>query len=143
MRGGDCMVNLSRMRTLIGYERRLKLRYMKKLSDATKITTQLTGMPRGSGNHSQVESGAIELAEVEEAYKEVFEELGQMRIELAPLIDTLDNDDDRGVLRLRYIDGWDLQQIPEAVCLSERAMFYHLAGGERKLMRTYPESVCK
>ena len=110
------MVNLSRMRTLIGYERRLKLRYMKKLSDATKITTQLTGMPRGSGNHSQVESGAIELAEVEEAYKEVFEELGQMRIELAPLIDTLDNDDDRGVLRLRYIDGWDLQQIPEAVC---------------------------
>ena len=44
------MVNLSRMRTLIGYERRLKLRYMKKLSDATKITAQLTGMPRGGGH---------------------------------------------------------------------------------------------
>lgn len=135
------MVNLCRMRILIGLERRLKFDRLKKLSSATKITTVLTGMPRGSGNHSQVEDGAIELAEVEEAYREVLDELKQERAELAELLKSLDNPDDIGVMRLRYIDGYRLQDIPEAVNLSERAMYYHLAGAERKLARMYPDRV--
>lgn len=135
------MVNLSRMRILIGYERRLQFRYQKKLSDATRITAQLTGMPYGTGIHSQTESGAIELAEVEDAYREILDELRTMRGELNELLPSLDNPDDIGIMRLRYIDGWDLKDIPGAVCLSERAMFYHLAGAERKLMRMFPEQV--
>lgn len=135
------MVNLSRMRMLIGYERRLKFRYQKKLASATKITTQLTGMPRGSGNHSQVETGAIELAEVEEAYREVLDELKVMRAELEQLLPSLDNPDDIGIMRLRYLDGCNIRDIPAAVCLSERAMFYHLSGAERKLISKYPDKV--
>ena len=137
------MVNLSRMRMLIGYERRLQFRYQKKLANATRITAQLTGMPRGTGNHSQVESGAIELAEVEEAYQEILDELKAMREELKQLLLSLDNPDDIGIMRLRYIDGCDLKDIPDAVNLSERAMFYHLAGAERKLMRMYPDKVIR
>ena len=137
------MVNLGRMRILIGYERRLQFRYQKKLSDATRITSQLTGMPRGTGNNSQVESGAIELAEVEDAYREVLDELKIMRGELSELLPSLDNPDDVGIMRLRYIDGWDLKDIPSAVCLSDRAMFYHLAGAERKLTRMFPDKVCR
>lgn len=137
------MVNLSRMRMLIGYERRIQFRYQKKLASATRITAQLTGLPRGSGNHSQVEDGAIELAEVREAYREVIDELQAMRNELEQLLPSLDNPDDIGIMRLRYMDGCDLKDIPDAVCLSERAMFYHLAGAERKLMRMYPGRVVK
>lgn len=137
------MVNLSRMRVLIGYERRLKFRYQKKLSIATKVTTVITGMPRGSGNHSQVENGAIELAEVEEAYREVLDELKFMRAELRQLLPHLDNADDIGIMRLRYIDGCDVKEIPDMVHLSERAMFYHLAGAERKLMQMYPDKVMR
>ena len=137
------MVNLSRMRMLIGYERRLQFRYQKKLANATKITTVLTGMPRATGNHSQVEDGAIELAEVEEAYHDVFDELKAMRAELRLLIRNLDNPDDRGIMQLRYIDGWDVKDIPDAVHLSERAMFYHLAGAERKLVQMYPDKVTR
>lgn len=137
------MVNLSRMRMLIGYERRIQFRYQKKLASATRITAQLTWLPRGSGNHSQVEDGAIELAEVREAYREVIEELQAMRDELEQLLPSLDNPDDIGIMRLRYMDGCDLKDIPDAVCLSERAMFYHLAGAERKLMRMYPGRVVK
>ena len=137
------MVNLSRMRMLIGYERRLQFRYQKKLANATKITTVLTGMPRATGNHSQVEDGAIELAEVEEAYHDVFDELKAMRTELRQLIRGLDNPDDRGIMQLRYIDGWDVKDIPDAVHLSERAMFYHLAGAERKLIQMYPDKVTR
>lgn len=137
------MVNLSRMRMLIGYERRIKFRYQKKLASATRITTQLTGMPRGSGNSSQVETGAIELAEVEEAYREVLDELRAMRAELEQLLPSLDNPDDIGIMRLRYLDGCNIRDIPAAVCLSERAMFYHLSGAERKLIAKYPEKVTR
>ena len=137
------MVNLSRMRMLIGYERRIKFRYQKKLASATRITTQLTGMPRGSGNSSQVETGAIELAEVEEAYREVLDELKAMRTELEQLLPSLDNPDDIGIMRLRYLDGCNIRDIPAAVCLSERAMFYHLSGAERKLIAKYPEKVTR
>lgn len=137
------MVNLSRMRVLIGYERRLRFRYQKKLANATKVTTVLTGMPRATGNHSQVEDGAIELAEVEEAYREMLEELKAMKAELEEMLKTLDNPDDIGIMRLRYIEGMELRMIPEAVNLSERAMFYHLSGAERKLMRMYPDRITK
>ena len=135
------MVNLSRMRTLIAYEQRLRFSRLKKLAKATKITTTITGMPRGSGTGDKVADGAIELAEVEEAYREVFTELRSMRCELERLLPSLDNPDDIGVMRLRYIDGLKLQDIPEAVCLSERAMYYHLSGAEKKLARMYPDKV--
>lgn len=135
------MINLSRMRMLISYERRLKFRYQKKLAKATQITAQLTGMPRATGNHSQVESGAIDLAEVEEAYREILEELNSMRKELSELLPYLDNPDDIGIMRLRYIDGCDLYAIPEAVNVSERTMFYHLSGAERKLINMFPDRV--
>jgi len=137
------MINLSRMRMLISYERRLKFRYLKKLSSATRITPQLTGLPKGAGNHSQVEDGAIELAEVEEAYKEILEELKTMRAELSQLLPYLDNPDDIGIMRLRYIMGKSPEDIPEEIHLSRRAMFYHLSGAERKLMRMYPEKITK
>ena len=58
------MVNLSRMRVLIAYEQRLRFNRLKKLAKATKITTTITGMPRGSGTGDKVADGAIELAEV-------------------------------------------------------------------------------
>lgn len=137
------MVNLSRMRVLIGYENRLKFRYQKKLANATRTTTTLTGMPHGTTGHNQVEAGAIDMAEVEEAYREVWTELEALRKELEEILPALDNPDDIGVMRLRYIDGFDLKEIPDAICLSERAMFYHLAGAERKLMRMFPDRVVR
>ena len=137
------MINLSRMRTLISYERRLKFRYQKKLSDATRITAQLTGLPRGTGNHSQVETGAIELAEVEDAYREILDELAAMREELEQLLVKLDNPDDIGIMRLRYINGRCVEDIPYEVNLSRRAMFYHLSGAEKKLIRMFPDKVIK
>ena len=76
------MVNLSRMRTLIAYEQRLRFDRLKKLAKATKITTTITGMPRGSGTGNKIQDGAIELAEVEDAYREVLTELRSMREEL-------------------------------------------------------------
>lgn len=135
------MVNLNRMRFLIGYEQRLRFDRLKKFARATKITTSITGMPRGSGTGNQVQDGAIELAEVEEAYSEVLKELQSMRDELEVLLQSLDNPDDIGVMRLRYIKGHELKYIPDAIHLSPRAMYYHLAGAERKLTRMHPDKI--
>lgn len=135
------MISLSRMRTLIGYEQRLKWGYTRKLADATRITSVLTGMPRGSGNHSQVETGAIELSEVGRAYREVFEALEEMRAELDPLLSTLENSDDIAVMRLRYMDGYRPNEIPDAIFLSERSVYYHLNNAERLLITMHPDKV--
>lgn len=135
------MINLSRMRLLISIEIRLREKRMIKMSKATKITSSITGMPHGGGNHSQVEDGAIEIVEVDAAYAEVYRDLSAMRGELKPLIDKLDNPDDIAVMRYRYMDGVPLSDIPDMMHLSDRAMFYHLSNAERTLAKEYPDIV--
>ena len=137
------MVNLYRMRILIRTERRLKEKYDEIFSGATRSTTVITGMPRATGNHSQVEDGAIDLAEVEAAYHAARESLENMRAELKELLPSLDDPDDSAVIEMRYINGHDPEEIPRMINMSRRSMFYHLAGAERKLMRMYPERVIK
>lgn len=135
------MVNLNRMRILIAYKQRLHFERLKKFAKATKITTTITGMPRGSGTGKQVEDGAIAMSEIEDVYREIWAELKPMQDELDELLPSLDNPDDIAVMRLRYIYGKRLQDIPGIVCLSERAMYYHLGGAERKLARMFPTRV--
>lgn len=138
------MVNLTKMRMLIRHEQRLMRRKDRIFANATKVTTVLTGMPHGgNGNKSQVETGAIELAEVEESYREVLDELNAMRKELEGMLVQLDDPDDIGIMRLRYIVGHYPEEIPDLVNLSRRAMFYHLSGAEKKLMRLFPDKVMK
>lgn len=136
------MVDLRRMRILIGIENRMKEKRLRALSAAAKVTTTITGMPHGGGNQSRVEQGAIDLAEIDEAYAEVYEGLAAMRAELTPLIASLANQDDIAALRYRYIIGVPLREIPGMMCVSERAMFYHLSSGERQLVGAYPDQVC-
>lgn len=138
------MVNLTKMRMLIRHEQRLMRRKDRIFANATKVTTVLTGMPHGgNGNKSQVETGAIELAEVEESYREVLDELNTMREELEGMLVQLDDPDDIGIMRLRYIVGHYPEEIPDLVNLSRRAMFYHLSGAEKKLIRLFPDKVMK
>lgn len=138
------MVNLTRMQVLIRHEQRLMRKRDRVFANATKVTTVITGMPRGgSGTQSQVENGAIELAEVEESYREVFDDLKKMRKELEEMLQELEDPDDIGIMRLRYIQGHYPEEIPGLVNLSRRSMFYHLSGAEKKLMRLFPDKVTK
>ena len=79
-------INLFQMRRLIRETVKVQWRLEQEQAKATKITTVLTGMPRASGNHSQVEDGAIRLADLQEAYAEVLSDLHDMRAVLDPLI---------------------------------------------------------
>ena len=129
------MVDLEKMRFLINRQPRLWWDIEKEEAKATKITTTLTGMPRGSGNHSQVEDGAIRLATLKEVYGETLAELERMRNELDPLISMLDDPDDRAVMRLRYIKGYNINTIAESIHRSERCIYYYLSRAEDKISR--------
>ena len=137
------MINLYRMRKLIRDTVKLQWKVEQERAKATKITAAMTGMPRGSDNHSRVEDGAIKIADVTDAYREVVTELEAMRSELDPLISTLENADDRAVMRLRYIKGFSSEDIAEAIHRTDRSIYYYLGRAEDQLARMYPERVTK
>jgi DNA-directed RNA polymerase specialized sigma24 family protein len=137
------MVNLYRMRMLIRQATKLQWRKEREIAKATKITTVLTGMPRGGSGKNQVEDGAIKVAELEEAYIEVLEELRSMKRELSPLINTIENADLRAAMRLRYIDEHRPEEIADAIPLAERTVYRYLKQGEDEICRKFPDKVVR
>ena len=137
------MVNLYRMRQLMRYTIKARWKVEKEIARATKITAVLTGMPHGGTGHDQVAEGAIKIDEVKAAYRETLGELEQMQRELDPLIDNLENPDDRAVMRLRYIECYSPEDIAEAIYRTDRSVYYYLSRAEDQLVRKHPGKVAK
>ena len=137
------MVNLYQMRQRIRNLVKLQWRVEQETAKATKITATITGMPRGSDNHSKVEDGAIRISDLKDAYREAAEELEAMKEALDPLISDLDNADDRAVMRLRYIKGFSPEDIAEAIHRTDRSIYYYLSRAEDQLVRRHPDKVSK
>ena len=137
------MINLYRMRQLMRLTIKVRWKVEKEMAKATKITAVLTGMPHGGGGHDKVADGAIQIDEIKQAYREVLADLDQMQRELDPLIDTLENPDDRAVMRLRYIECYSPEDIAEAIHRTDRSVYYYLSRAEDQLARRYPEKVTK
>ena len=132
-------INLYRMRRLIRETHKLLWKIERMQAYATKSSAALSELPWGRGNRSRVEEGAIRICELKEAYREALKELDDMRTTLDPMIDLLKNADDRAVMRLRYIKGFDPGDISGAICLTERMVYYILRRSEYTLTRMYPE----
>lgn len=137
------MIYLYRMRQLIRQTVKVEWRIEQEQARATKITTTITGMPRGGSQHDQVQDGAIRIAELKESYREILNELEQMRTELDTLINQMVDADDRAVMRLRYIKGWSPEDIAEAIHRTDRSVYYYLSRAEDVLVREYPDKVKK
>lgn len=137
------MINLFRMRQLLRQTVKVQWRIEQEEARATKITAVLTGMPRGGGQHDQVQDGAIRVAELRDAYREIMEELETAQAALDPLISKLDDADDRAVMRLRYIKGFSPEDIAEAIHRTDRSVYYYLSRAEDQLARRFPEKVAK
>ena len=137
------MVNLFYMRKLIRDTMKLQWKVEQEQARATKITSVITGMPRGSCNHNKIEDGAIKVVDLIDSYNEVIGTLSMMRKELDPLISALENADDRAVMRLRYIKGFSPEDIAEAIHRTDRSIYYYLSRAEDQLVRLFPENVSK
>ena len=135
------MINLFRMRQLLRQTVKVQWRIEQEEARATKITTVLTGMPRGGGQHDQVQDGAIRVAELRDAYREIMEELETAQAALDPLISELEDADDRAVMRLRYIKGFSPEDIAEAIHRTDRSVYYYLSRAEDQLARRFPDKV--
>lgn len=137
------MINLFRMRQLLRQTVKVQWKIEQEEARATKITTVLTGMPRGGGQHDQVQDGAIRVAELRDAYREIMEELDTAQAALDPLISELEDADDRAVMRLRYIKGFSPEDIAEAIHRTDRSVYYYLSRAEDQLARRFPDKVAK
>ena len=137
------MINLFRMRQLLRQTVKVQWKIEQEEARATKITTVLTGMPRGGGQHDQVQDGAIRVAELRDAYREIMEELETAQSALDPLISELEDADDRAVMRLRYIKGFSPEDIAEAIHRTDRSVYYYLSRAEDQLARRFPDKVSK
>lgn len=137
------MINLYRMRQLLRQTVKVQWRIEQEEARATKITTVLTGLPRGGSLHDQVQDGAIKIAELKDAYREIMAEIEAAQAALDPLISQLKDADDRAVMRLRYIKGFSPEDIAEAIHRSDRSVYYYLSRAEDQLARRFPDQVSK
>lgn len=136
-------INLYRMRRLGRTLDKMMLKIRIEESRACRTTSFPSGMPGGTGNHSKVEEGAIRLAELKDAYKEAFDELERMRTALEPFIDSLDDYNDRAVMRLRYLKGYGTEKISDTIFMTERMVYYILSRSEKQLARRFPKQVAE
>lgn len=134
-------INLYRMRRLGRTLDKMMLKIRIEESRACRTTSFPSGMPARTGNHSKVEEGAIRLAELKDAYKEAFDELERMRTALEPFIDSLDDYNDRAVMRLRYLKGYGTEKISDTIFMTERMVYYILSRSEKQLARRFPKQV--
>ena len=127
-------MNLCRMRYLLNRLPMARFRVEKAMSTATKTTASITGMPSGSGISDPVQTGVELLEEAKEAYRTLTHELVQMQVELAPLIDTLEDPLEREIMHFRYLDGLSVRKIAYQLNYSERHIFRKLKKAEKKIV---------
>ncbi len=128
------MVDLRRMRYLINRLPMAQFRRDKAMAKATKITSVLTGMPRGGhGAGSQVEEGVILLELASRALEEIETELKTMREELGPVIEQMDPPLQKRAMWMRYMEGRSVREIAYALNYSEQHIFRVLDRAELKI----------
>ena len=127
-------MDLRRMRHLIDHiVPAAEFRVERALSKATKCTAVLTGMPRSGGTGSAMDNSMELLETVRGEYDRVSSELKRMQDELAPLIDRLENPDERLAADLRYLKAYHPATVASCICLCDRHTYRILERAEKKL----------
>ena len=127
------MLDLRRMRFLINRLPAARFRVDKAMARATKTTTVLTGMPRGSCTGDQTADGAIMLQLARDALDRIETELAEMRAILGPMIEQIENPLQKSAMRLRYMDGMSVREIAYSLNYSEQHIFRILQRAEQNI----------
>ena len=129
------MTDFVKMRELIRQEEHYRWAVERQMAKATRTTAPLSkaGVSGSGKTGSQVEEGAVMLAEIRGQYDEILSELESMRSELKTSIGKLRSQRqrlDKTCLRMRYIQGIKVRKIAEALCYSEDYIFQRLKKAE-------------
>ncbi len=133
------MVDLSEMSRIIRSADKVLEAIEKAEQTATRTTRHIDGIPRASRHTSLVESGAVKVVDLEEAYCETVQKVQAMRRELSEMIGALPDIDDRAIMRLRYIKGYTPERIAEATYRTERNVFYRIKQSKQQLAEKFPD----
>ena len=129
------MINFHRMRFLINRLPSARFRVDKAIAKATKTTTILTGMPRGSSMGSQVEDGALLIEYAKQALESITTELEAMRKELRPMVEALESPLQKSAMRMRYLEGHSVREIAYSLNYSEQHIFRILTIAEKIIQK--------
>ena len=132
------MVNLAEMYRNIQQAEGILEEIEKARLAATRSTALPDGLPHTQGTSSKVETGAVKIAMLEEQHAALLEQIRQEKAELSEMIDTLEDIDEKGILRLRYLNGRKPEIIAEWVGLSIRSVFSKLKSGKAELAKRFP-----
>lgn len=102
-------------------------------SRAERITASISGMPRGSSTGKQVEDGAIQIMEAEEALEERKKELAEYQTALAIQIHRVTDERQVQFLEWRYIEERSVPNIAIKASYSESTVYEELKKAESAL----------
>ena len=74
-------------------------------------------------------------------YSSVVDDLRRMQDELRPMIEALEDHEQRMVLTLRYLKGYDYPWIADNMNINERTVFLYLRKAKDKLSDLFPELI--
>lgn len=126
-------MDFARMRSLMDRLPTARRRVEIEFSRATKCTQQLSGLPSGSTHGDTLENSVIRYDEAKDALQKLLNELQAMRQEAEPCIDTLSDPFQRTVMKLRYLDGYNVQKIAIELHYSDRHIFRLLRQAEAEI----------
>ena len=98
------LYSLNPLKVELEHERRKKYRLV---IQAASIVPILSGMPRGSGNGSKVETFGIQIHDTEIRIREIEKRIA----ELEDFILNVKDDQVRVIMKLKFMDGFTYQQI--------------------------------
>ena len=127
------MIDFLRMRYLINKLPDILWDIEQKEANATRITSNITGMPRGGGGLNQSENAKLALIDAKDAYREALKELEEMRHELEQELLKLEDENERAIMRMRYIYGYSPGTIAQTISYHPRSVYRYLKSAERKL----------
>lgn len=128
------MMDFARMRYLNNRVPLARLGVERAMSKATRCTSVLTGMPRGGGTGSQVETGVEMLEAARAALAEIRTELAAMREELEPYLEAIEEPLAKVVMTMRYMEGVSAREIAWRLNYSEQHINRLLRDWERRLL---------
>ena len=126
-------IDFRRLRNLINRLPAAKFRVMQAMSEATRRTAVLSGMPRGGGVGNPTERGALRVDMAKGALREIENEIEAARAVLKPRIDALETPLCKMVMTMRYMEGHSVRDIAYSLNYSEQHIFRIVARTEKKL----------
>lgn len=130
------MIDFKRFRIAIDRKNVALFALEKARARATKVTTTITGMPRGTSTGKQVEDGAIRIAEAEEALEARTQELKLFQDELTRMLSAMKDERQKKYLSMRYLEEMSVPKIAIRESYSESTIYDELKRAELLLNST-------